>query len=84
MCSDYIFRTRGIFEKKIGRGERYKVGKVILLEYSLKVLWEELRVYLPTPICACPHRCMYVIRVKRNKFASDKHVKIWSRNPLEV
>jgi len=23
----------------------------------LKVLWEELEAYLPTPICACPHRC---------------------------
>ena len=24
---------------------------------ALKVLWEELEAYLPTPICACPHRC---------------------------
>lgn len=24
---------------------------------ALKVLWEELEAYLPTPVCVCPHRC---------------------------
>jgi len=24
---------------------------------TLKVLWEELEAHLPTPVCACSHRC---------------------------
>jgi len=31
---------------------------------ALKVLWEELEAYLPTPICPCSHRCMCNINMR--------------------
>ena len=34
---------------------------------ALKVLWEELEAYLPTPVCACPHRCMCITGVMNAK-----------------
>lgn len=34
---------------------------------ALKVLWEELEAYLPTPVCACPHRCTCNIGVLNAK-----------------
>ena len=34
---------------------------------ALKVLWEELEAYLPTPICSCPHRCVCITGLSNAK-----------------
>ena len=34
---------------------------------ALKVLWEELEAYLPTPVCAFPHHCVCVTGLSNAK-----------------
>jgi hypothetical protein len=31
---------------------------------ALKILWEELKAYLPMPICNCPSKCVWMTGMK--------------------